>query len=46
LSSDITNAFSEKLENFEAAVALNFRVLQLLQDPFGGSLHPRNDGGH
>ena len=41
----LTNAFSKKLENFEAAVALNFAVLQLLQNALSDSLHSGDGSG-
>jgi hypothetical protein len=41
----LTYAFSKKWENLKAALALHFRVLQLLQDPRLAEDHARDGGG-
>jgi hypothetical protein len=40
----LTNAFSKKLENFKAAIALNFAYYNLVETHGAISLHSRNGG--
>ena len=40
----LTNAFSKKIENFEAAVALNFAYYNFCQDSWRNPNDPRNGG--